>query len=32
MNELVAQGEISSHIFTLRGKEVILRYTLLNKL
>ena len=24
MNELVAQGEISSHIFTLRGKEVML--------
>jgi len=24
MNELVAQGEISSHIFTLRGKEVLL--------
>ena len=23
MNELVAQGEISSHIFTLRGKEVM---------
>ncbi len=24
MNELVAQGEISSHIFTLRGREVML--------
>ncbi len=24
MNELVVQGEISSHIFTLRGKEVML--------
>ncbi len=24
MNELVAQGEISSHILTLRGKQVIL--------
>ena len=24
MNELVEQGEISSHIFTLRGKEVML--------